>query len=640
MNAHLAAFSRLAHATHHPSLPILAHLHFTDSYYPAAGADCYPPDFAQRQHCQVLLNCYAREVAIQEHNLAVRAIEHLGLPPPALRWYRGQVLEIHLPRMDSRLCVGVQQVSVTGNFDYTSPVYLQNQQQAWREADWRDLAHLIIGDLSLRENVEFSTDLLQQVEESVATMQRFLDARRPARPSTPTMNALQKYIRSEQDLLTGHPFHPTPKSRSGWSREEEQKYSPEHQVQLQLHYFRLPVDWIISDSLDGENVPTLLAQLTDHGLSADANHAIVPLHPWQADWLRQQPYIIKALQHGEISDLGSGGQRFYPTASIRTMLSAKAENFLKLSLNVRITNCIRNNARHELAAALTASRLYRTVKTEMQARFPYFHVLEERACLTVAFPCCEQGREIREIEDGFGLVVREGLSGQIEGGTTPMICASLFGNGQSGRLEIASLIERYAHRHGLPLSHGMRLWFARYAELAIYPVFYLLFEKGIAFEPHLQNTVVCLAGDGSPARFIVRDLELTRLTTRAHELIDTLEIAEKTRQEICCSDEAGWIRIGYCLLVNHICEVIAALSNGSHDLHLDLWGCLRNILQGYLTLFPNPLARRRIQGLLSGEPLPAKGNLLIRFLKQADRHAAYLPLHHPLGVVSGHRSLL
>jgi|GEM_PF-367516 len=593
-------------------------------------------EYAQLQHARVLLNCYAREVAMQEHKLAVRSIAHTRLAPAALRQYQGQVLDIQLPRMQSRFCVGVQHVSVTGNYDYITDIYLQDHQQAWSVASWREIAQIIVADLSLRESTAFNTDLLQQIEESIATMQHLLEAQQGKSNSLHTDSALQQYIRSEQHLLTGHPFHPTPKSRSGWTKAEEIKYSPEHGARLQLRYFLIPRSWVISDSLDAQDLSDRLQQLTGHGRQADSEHIILPLHPWQADWLMQQARIQTAMAAGEIRDLGCSGKQFYPTASIRTMLAEDGNAFLKLSLNLRITNCIRNNARHELAAALTASRLYRPMKADMQALFPHFHALEEQAYLSVAFPEDRQqsDRQHKEIEDGFGLVLREGLAAFMAQGITPMICAVLFGNGQAGRLQVAALIERFSHRHSLSLRQGMRLWFSRYAELAIYPVFYLLFEKGIAFEPHMQNSIVGLAEDGAPVRFIVRDLELTRLTPTAHELINTIQLDEHTRKEICCSDEAGWTRIGYCLLVNNICEVIATLANGNHELYLELWACLRNTLQAYLANFPNPEAARRIQGLLSGEPLPVKGNLLIRFLKQADRKAAYLPLYHPLGVVN------
>lgn len=587
-------------------------------------------------HARVLLNCYAREVAMQEHQLAVRSVSTTRAAPPAFSRYTGQVLDIRIPRLKQRLCVGVRHVSITGNYDYITDIYLQDAQQQWQTAGWEDIASVIIRDLSLREGTPFNHDLQQQIRESVATMQHLLDAHNTRRQSLRAKGALAEYISSEQNLLTGHPFHPTPKSRSGWSEAEQRQYSPEHGARLQLRYFSVPADWIISDSLDGQDVASQLQQLTGHGLQADAGRLILPLHPWQADWMLQQPRIRTAMDAGDIQDLGCHGQNFYPTASIRTMVAEDASAFLKLSLNMRITNCVRNNARHELSAALMASRLYRPVKMHMKERFPHFHVLEEQAYLSISFPEDRQknARRYKEIEDGFGMVLREGLAPVMADGITPMVCAALFGNGQAGRAQVAALVEKYAHRHGLSLTQGICQWFLLYAELAIFPVFYLLFEKGIAFEPHMQNSVVGLAQDGAPARFFVRDLELTRLTPAGAALAGAHTENQQELADVICSDDAGWTRIAYCLLVNNICEVIATLANGNHARYLDLWACLRSTLQRYLAVYDHPEATRRIQGLLSGEPMPVKGNLLIRFLKQADRKAAYFPLNHPLGVVN------
>ncbi|GGS28548.1 hypothetical protein GCM10010269_79100 [Streptomyces humidus] len=51
---------------------------------------------------------------------------------------------------------------------------------------------------------------------------------------------------------------------------------------------------------------------------------------------------------------------------------------------------------------------------------------------------------------------------------------------------------------------------------------------------------------------------------------------------------------------------------------------------------PRRLARTaaqppRLRALLSGVPLPAKANLLLRWARKADRHAIYVPLTSPLG---------
>ncbi|MBV6323513.1 IucA/IucC family protein [Duganella violaceipulchra] len=583
--------------------------------------------FAEQQHGRLLINCYAREVAMQEHTLAVLPASRSAHPAMPAD-YRGQVLEIALPRLGSQLCVGVLHVSATANFDYTTGVYLRTGQEAWRDAGWRELARLIIEDLSCRAATPFNEELLQQIGDSIATMQDVMD-RRPA-PALPPAAAgatpLQPYIGSEQGLLTGHPFHPAPKSRSDWSPAEQRDYSPEHKASMRLHYFQLPQEWLLSDSIDAGALQTLGA----HGLQPGDGGAILPLHPWQAGWMRRQPRIASALCSGEILDLGPHGLPFHPTASVRTLLAEDAASFVKLSLNMRITNCIRNNARHELQSALTGTRLYRTVQADMQSRFPGFRVMEEQAYVTADLPGADP-----ELSNGFGVLLREGVAGLLQQGVQPIVCAALFGNGEHGRKQVFAQIERYALHRGYTLEQAARRWFARYAETAVHPILYLLFEHGVAFEPHMQNTVVGLDGEGAPSHFILRDLELTRLAPQAHALARAMQLEPGTLSALCCTDERAWIRIGYCLFVNNLCEVIASIANGNHTLYLGLWGVLRNTLQDYLAKFPNPSASRRIRGLLAGEPLPAKGNLLTRFLRQADRQASYLPLYHPLGVVNG-----
>ena len=581
-----------------------------------------PARFAEQQHSRLLINCYAREVALQEHTLAVLA----SAAPPG---HHGQVLEISLPRMDSWLRIGVLHVSATANFEYTTDVYLRSGAQPWRLAGWHDVATLIIEDLSRRTETPFNNDLLQQIGDSIATMNDVL-ARHPDQPpllGRAPMTALEAYIDSEQSLVTGHPFHPAPKSRSDWSPAEQRVYSPEHKASLRLHYLQVPLAWLHGDGVDDQAVQAL--HHLAGGLAPDNGCAIVPMHPWQAGWMQRQPGIAAALRSGAMRDLGVHGAAFRTTASVRTLLAADAASFIKLSLNMRITNCVRNNARHELQGALTGTRLYRALREPMRARFPGFHVLEEQAYATVDIPGADAA-----IADGFGVLLREGVAGLLHQQIQPVVCAALFGNGAPGRQRAFALIERYALHHGLGLEQAARAWFAQYARTAVHPTLHLLFEHGLAFEPHMQNTLVGLDAKGAPVSFIVRDLELTRLAPRAHHLAQAMALEPATLAALCCDDERAWIRIGYCLFVNNLCEVIAAIANGNHALSLGLWGVLRDTLQDYLAQFPNPSASRRIQGLLAGEPLPAKGNLLTRFMRQADRQASYLPLYHPLGVVN------
>jgi siderophore synthetase component len=92
-----------------------------------------------------------------------------------------------------------------------------------------------------------------------------------------------------------------------------------------------------------------------------------------------------------------------------------------------------------------------------------------------------------------------------------------------------------------------------------------------------------------------------------------------------------WDRVFYCLIVNHLDQVAAALADGCPDpaaAEAELWRLLRETLAKCAADLGNP---PRLRELLDGAPLPAKGNLKLRWARAADREAAYVPLQTPWG---------
>lgn len=83
----------------------------------------------------------------------------------------------------------------------------------------------------------------------------------------------------------------------------------------------------------------------------------------------------------------------------------------------------------------------------------------------------------------------------------------------------------------------------------------------------------------------------------------------------------------YCLLVNHIAELLAALADLHPQAEAALWGRVRDTLRSYTDRFGCP---PRLSALLAGVPLPAKANLLTRWERKADREAGYVRLPSPL----------
>jgi siderophore synthetase component len=83
---------------------------------------------------------------------------------------------------------------------------------------------------------------------------------------------------------------------------------------------------------------------------------------------------------------------------------------------------------------------------------------------------------------------------------------------------------------------------------------------------------------------------------------------------------AGWERLVYCLVVNHLTEIAAALAE--HHPGLDPWPAARR-----------ELARHdlpEIPALLTSPTLPGKTNLLLRWTGADGADARYLPLPNPL----------
>jgi siderophore synthetase component len=87
--------------------------------------------------------------------------------------------------------------------------------------------------------------------------------------------------------------------------------------------------------------------------------------------------------------------------------------------------------------------------------------------------------------------------------------------------------------------------------------------------------------------------------------------------------DRGWNRVVYCLLVNHLTEIAAAVADLHPHLEQTLWLDARKHFAAH---DHHP----QIRALLAGVPLPAKANLRTRWSRTADRGATYIPAPNPL----------
>ncbi|QIY54263.1 iron transporter [Streptomyces sp. RPA4-5] len=557
---------------------------------PAAPAGLPTADQAV---AHTLLNCLLREVSGPEHQTAVD---------------NGRLLRVALRR-----------TSLLGAHRFTGPVSEQTDG-GWAEVGWRRLAEYVHAELSLRTGVD-NEEFLAQIASSHQAVSAALAARTAPHPGSGEHDAEDwqtAYVTSEQSLILGHRFHPTPKARTGdpvaW-----QSYAPETGAAFPLLLLGVREELIAEEAAEEGATAPLDALHTE----VPDGYRLLPVHPWQYELLCDHAGLREALDRDDIRVLGTGGAPFAATASVRTLYDGEA--FLKFSLNVRITNCLRKNASYELSGAVALTRLLAPALADLATRFPGSAVLREPAYRSLALPGAD-GRPDTDLLEGFGVIVREGLSHRLLPGTTPLLAAAVADEYPTSPAHVSRLLDGAGTQAALD-------WWAAYLNLLLPPVLAAYFDHGLVLEPHLQNVLVCVDSDGMPAQVLFRDLEGTKLVPEHHaELLASLP--EQVAAPMTYDAQRGWDRVVYCLLVNHVAEMLAALADLHPGTEAELWAQVRRTLQTHADRYGCP---PRLAALLAGVPLPAKANLLTRWERKADREAGYVLLPSPLAeaVLSG-----
>ncbi|MFF7748966.1 IucA/IucC family protein [Streptomyces sp. NPDC007971] len=547
---------------------------------PTAATPTTPAQTADTVTTHTLLNCLIREVSAPERQVTVDR-DHLLL---------------RLPRRDLLLRARLRRVSLIGAHRFQGPLQ-RLTETAWVPVGWHELAAYVMEELELRTG-HANGEFLDQVADSRETIRAALEHR------AHTMPQQDPYVASEQALVFGHRFHPTPKARTG-DTADWLAYGPETGARFRLRHLAVRRH-LVQEEGDVTELDALCPV-------TDPEFVTLPVHPWQFRLLSRHNRLRAAMAAGDVLDKGVNGPEFAPTASVRTLYQPDTDTFLKFSLNIRLTNCVRKHASYELPGAVALNGLLQPVMDRLAERFPGCALLEEPGYRTFA------ADGDTALVEGFGVIVRSGLLPHLRPGVTPLLAAAIADEYATSAAHVSHLLARG--------NQDVLSWWDTYLRLLLPPVLSAYFEHGVVMEPHLQNVVVGVHADGAPAQMLFRDLEGTKLLPHHHaRFLATLP--DDVRQPLTYDVEQGWNRVAYCLLVNHVSEVLGALADLEPTLESALWGVVRDRLDAYARTAGRP---PRLRALLSGVPLPAKANLLLRWARKADRHATYVPLPSPLG---------
>ncbi|WP_406441362.1 IucA/IucC family protein [Streptomyces sp. NBC_01613] len=495
---------------------------------PPAGADATArddvPDRADAYAAAPLLNCLLREVAQPLGGCGAR------------RMYRLRGVD-RLLRVRGERRPAEPEVYAAGH---------------WHHIGHTELVKLVAEELRRHTGLS-NHELPAEMIDSRDAVAALLAAR--ARATAPE----DPYQRSEQSLITGHPYHPAPKARGGGPVAGWLPYAPEAHARFPLVLLGVRADTVVE-----EGDTSALDALGE----APPGYRLLPAHPWQLDLVDLAP----AFADGRLIRLGTTAFDAWPTAAVRTLYAPERDLFLKFSLDVRITNDIRRLWRHDLLKLGRTNGAAAAAFASMGGPAAW---LSDRGHRTADFAFEE-----------LAVLVRDGLHGHLLPGATPLLAAALVEGFEGSPL--ASTADPAA-------------WWEAYLGAVVPPALAAFAEHGVVLEAHLQNTLVAVDADGTPVQALFRDAEGVKL------LPDV-------------SRAAGWERLVYCLVVNHLTEIAGALAE--HHPGLDPWPAARREFSRH--------ALPEIAGLLTSPTLPGKTNLLLRWTGADGADARYLPLPNPL----------
>lgn len=577
---------------------------------------CYARVVGDHAACHALLNCLIKEFALPLSLLDDDwRKEPLGLPFSLYRRIQSQAmapLSIRMPD-GSRFLVLVDRMDPLGSQYYVSGVFGKRDRGRWRLLDSKSLAEYMLDSCSAATQTR-NPELLPQILAS-RDLQRAIVAHVAERATPPLAN----YRSSEQGLWFGHPTQAAPKARLWPSSLRQEEFSPEFGASLRLHLFEVPRDglWIGANGLSDRQA---LAGLADQG-RARPGHAIIGMHPIQAQLFRGDRRVQRLLTARRIQDLGRTGLRAFPTASVRTLYVRGHDYFIKGSLNIRITNCVRKNAWYELESALIVDRLLKHLASTHADSIGGLQAVAEPAAIGWCPP--EHAREDRLwFREQTGAILRHNFC-RIEGENHCLMAGTLFGRDLSLRPTILPFLERHLGRAARADERSQ--WLRHYAALLLRPVLSVFFNHGVVFEPHLQNTVL-VHRRGWPLKLLLRDYEGVKLTDRGMQWVPERTPA-RVKQSLEYTRSQGWSRIAYCLFVNNLSEAILALTQGQPRLAPALWQAVRQELQGIRAELRSPAPE--LDELLRGGSIPCKTNFRVRLAAAADRFAGYVELRSP-----------
>ena len=359
-------------------------------------------------------------------------------------------------------------------------------------------------------------------------------------PTSPTAIDRLSYEQLEGYLSAGHPYHPCFRSRIGFDLQDNHRYGPEFEQDIEVVWLAVKKELLVSntttnialntwieryvdtdkfaelnerlthilsqaDQVNNENTAGSIDEQSVDGYDYDDDYGLIPAHPWQ--W---QHTLVQALQPllatQEIIYLGSLGNQYRAQQSIRslTMMSddsnPKANRdkaYLKLSMHLINTSSTRILAKHTVMnAAVVTNWLNQLIANDPTAERLQIAFLGETVGVSLDHEVLQdRGYQHPNIYGGLGAIWRENVNQYLSESQTAFPLNGVSHIHADGSRLIEPWLDRY----------GVQAWVEQLIKVTVTPLLHILFGYGTALECHAQN-IVLVHENGYPVKVLLKDL--------------------------------------------------------------------------------------------------------------------------------------
>lgn len=512
----------------------------------------------------------------------------------------GESARIHFPLNDRQaIQLPLRYFSPTQHHQYRFPALLIDTAHDEKQPlTFDELVANVLNKPGVRG--ELSKETLAQFSERVLESHRHTWQAIDLRHDWSTLRSGPlNFAQAEQALLVGHAFHPAPKSHEPFSETEARRYLPDFASRFPLRWFAVDKKQVAGESLSlslrdrllrfaAENAPALLPHFSDE-------RWLLPMHPWQADYLLTQAWCQQLAENGSLLDLGEAGESWLPTSSSRSLYCESSRDMIKFSLSVRLTNSVRTLSVKEVKRGMRLARLAQTSRWQaLQARYPTMRVMQEDGWAGL--------RDVNgNIQEESLMALRVNLLFDQPQTQTNVLVSLTQAAPDGGDSLLAAAVRRLSQRLNLSLETASDCWVEAYCERVLLPLFSAEADYGLVLLAHQQNILVEMQED-LPVGLLYRDCQGSAFTEGARAwLAEENELEAENR-----FSEAQLLRyFPYYLLVNSTLAVTAALAAAGFATEEALMARVRDAL---LRLRQSAVNTRCLDYVLDSPVWNCKGN--------------------------------